>query len=273
MRFNRQYKLTITLDDVENIFSSDLRIQFEATKSIRGSLNKMTLKIYNLKEANRLKFIKDAEDKDVIPFSLDVGYGEKIENIYQGTISTAQSERKGSEFITTIESIDGGVDLLNSFTSKTVKGKDTAVNEIVKDFSRITKGKITTQNTLIRPKVLVGNSINLIAEQLNENETFFIDNEKLYILKINEVVRSFIPVINSATGLLNQPQRANQRVTFKTLLNPSIIIGGQVELKSDTALHLNGVYKVETIKYNGDNYGSEWFQECSCMLSTGVTVL
>jgi len=40
-----------------------------------------------------------------------------------------------------------------------------------------------------------------------------------------------------------------------------------------TAPHLNGVYRLETITYKGDNYGSTWGQTVSCILQPNYTVI
>ncbi len=274
LRYDRKYRLRVGIRGQELEFLPPLRVAFECDKSIRGSLNKLTVKIFNLSDGSRKDLAKDTEDSSIeIPIKLDIGYGDKLENIFTGTVLTGYSERKGPEFITTIECLDGGFDLYNSFTSKSVIGKDQAVKQIIQDFQRTTEGKISQQNNLVRPKVLVGNSIKLIEEQLNDDETYFIDSEKLYIIKNNDVIGSFIPVISSETGLINQPQRANKIVTFTTMLNPSVKIGGRVDLRSETATHLNDIYRVETIKYTGDNYGSEWTQDCNCLLVQNPVVL
>lgn len=271
LRYDRKYRLRVGIRSTELEFLPPLRIVFECDKSIRGSLNKLTVKIFNLSEGSRRDLAKDTEDSSIdIPLKLDIGYGDKVENIFTGTVLTGYSERKGADFITTLECLDGGFDLYNSFTSQTVIGKDASVKAILKDLTRTKAGKITQQNNLVRPKVLVGNSIELLSEQLNEGETFFIDSEKLYIIKNNEVIGTFIPVVSSETGLINQPQRANRIVTFKTMLNPAIRIGSAVDLRSETAKHLNEIYRVETIKYAGDNYGSEWSQDCNCLFIPDV---
>jgi co-chaperonin GroES (HSP10) len=273
LRFNRDYILKVQFGSKVAEYVPPVRIAFECQKSINGQLNKIKLQIYNLTEANRRFLVKDPEEDKQVPFSLDVGYDGKVENIFKGTVFKAYSERKGSDFITTLESIDGGYDMVNSFTSKVVKGKTTAVDELIGDFTRVTKGKITEQNQLIRPKVMIGNTITLIQESLNEGESFFIDGEKAYIIKADDVVESFIPVVNAKTGLLNQPQRANQIVTFDTLLNPAVKIGCRVDLQSETAPHLTGIYKVETITYKGDWEGSDWYQSCDCILISRANVL
>ena len=135
------------------------------------------------------------------------------------------------------------------------------------------KGKITEQNVLIRPKVLVGNSVNLIDEQLNDGETWYIENEQLYIIKDNEVVSGYVPEISAKTGLINTPERENQKVSFETMMNPTLIIGAKCKINSKNAPHLNGIYKVESLGLKGDNYGSDWKMSATCLKDNNFVVL
>ncbi|WP_373073891.1 hypothetical protein [Sulfurimonas sp.] len=271
-RFIRDYELIITLTSGEVVkIVPELKVVFEITKSIRGGLNTCKIQIYNLTQDKQRKLVKDKEDGSIrLPFIFKAGY-DKLETLFKGTVFEASSVKSGSDFITTIVSQDGGFDFINSFTSKTVTNNN--VSNIIDDMQNTNLGKITTKKELIRPKVLVGNSAKLIEENLEDDETYFIDEEKLYIIKTDEVVSSYIPLIQANTGLLNTPVRKNSEVIFNTLLNPAIKIGGLCELKSQFATHLNAIYKVVTIKYKGDNYGSDWSQECTCTLAQNYKVL
>lgn len=271
-RFSRDYELVITLlnGDVVKI-TPELRVQFEVTKSIKGALNNCKIKIYNLNNDKRRKLVKDKEDNRMrLPFLFKAGY-DRLETIFKGTVLEAFSEKQGSDFITTINSLDGGVDYLNSFTSKTVTNNDT--KNILSDMPNTHHGKITPRKKLIRPKVLVGNSAKLIEDSLADDETYFIDEEKLYIIKDDEVLSNYIPLINVETGLLKTPTKKKQEITIQTLLNPAVKIGCLVKLESVTADWLNGTYKVNTIKYKGDNYGSDWSMEISCLAGQNFKVI
>lgn len=273
MRFNRDFELIIVIDSLELTIRSPLRIAFDGNKSISGGLNKLNIQIYNLKESNRLALVKDKEEIKRIPLFLKVGYKDSLQSIFKGTIHQGRNSISGPDRITNLECLDGGVDFLNSFTSRTVKGKDNAIDAILSDMPNTGKGKITKQNILIRPKVLVGNSANLIDEQINSDETWYIENEQLFIIKNDEVVTGFIPEISAKTGLINTPEKENQKVSFETMMNPTLIIGGQCKLVSKTAPHLNSIYKVESLGLKGDNYGSDWKMSASCLKNNNFVVL
>ncbi len=260
MRFNREFELIIGENDLAVVVRPPLRVSFSCKKSIRGGLNKLSLKIYNLKESNRLKLVKDEEENKRIPLIFSVGYEENLETIFRGTVHKGENARVGNDYVTTLECLDGGYDFIYSFTAKTVTTGSIVVSTILNDMKNTGAGKITTSKNITRPKVLVGNSAKLIEQQLNDGETWFIDDEKLNIIKDGEVVSSFAPVVSSETGMKNTPQRKNQLITAATLMNPSVKIGGLFTVRSKISPHLDGLYKAQSMEYVGDNYGADWGQ-------------
>lgn len=267
-RFNRDYSLIIRLKGKDLIIAPPFRIQFEATKTINRSLNKATIKIYNLAESTYSQLRKDDDSKNYNKVALSVGYDD-IGIVFQGNIHEAKIRREGTDIVTTLDCLDGGFDFLNSFTSKTVKTKAEAISTILNDMPNTTKGKLTKQNESLRPKVLVGSSAKLIERSLQNDEDFFIDNEKLYILKSSEVVSNYIAVVDSETGLLTTPSIEEKKVTFDTLFNPLLKVGGLCKLETIFDPSMNGVYKIETIVYTGDNFGDDWSQGVACISYKG----
>jgi len=273
-RFNRTYTLEFDIGSRTEVIKPPLRISFEVDKSIMGGLNKCRIQLYNIEERKRLALAKDAEQQGKrIPIRLSCGYQDRQELIFKGTIFTGGTERQGADLVTTIESQDGGFDFTNSFTSRTVEGGKRAVDSVRQDMPNTDEGKITERPMLTRPKVLVGNSAQLIDEMVGPGETWYIEDERLYIIKDNEVTSRFIPVVSAATGLISTPTRSSQQVTFQTLINPTVKIGVRVQLESTTAPFMNGIYKIETITYSGDNYGDAWSQTCTGRLGAGTVVL
>ena len=295
-RFNRNYSLEIiTLNNQKITIQPEIRIAFDVTKSVKGSLNNGTIQIYNLSQTNRNLIVKDEdiieEDKekkdkdkennktedgtrtlpaDYMQFELKAGYS-KIETIFKGAISKASSKKVGAEFVTTIEAYDGLYDMQNSYTSKVVKGNIS--EQVIKDMPTIKKGKITEQNPLLRPRVLVGNSFKILEENLALNETYYVDDGVIHIIKEKEVTSSYIPLVNSETGLLNTPEKLQKEVKFETMMNPLLRIGGLMQLESLYDKRFNGIYKINTIHYTGDYSGSDWKQEVLCIACNDYKVI
>lgn len=265
-RVNRNYKVIIRFKDTVLEISPPLSIVFKAEKDITSKgLNTLSLQIFNLNETNRRKLTIDEEaNPQNIKIVLLAGYGDELKSIFEGTIKTCESFKNGVDYTTEFDCIDGGVDYLKSNTSATVTNKDDALNAIIKTMPNVKKGKITKQNTLLRPKVMIGNSAGILADLINKDELFFINNEVLYIIKDDEIISKYIPVVNSDTGLLNTPSKKEGAVIFETMMNPAISIGGAIELESVVATTLNGIYRVEKISYAGASDGSDWIMQCQC---------
>lgn len=272
-RFQRNYELVVRADGNDIVVRPPMQVAFTVDKSITGGLNKMNIQVTGLKESSRLAIVKDKEDQKRIPIVLRVGYKDNLETIFQGTVHRGSNDRGGSSFISTLECLDGGEDYLQGFTSKTIESKDVLVDEILKDMPNTKRGKVTDLPAITRPKVLLGNPIQVLRESLNADESLFIDNERLSVVKDGEVISSYAPIVRASTGLLNTPQKENQKITFETLMNPSLKLGGLADLRSVNAPYLNGVYKNESMTYTGDYEGSDWKQSVTAIAAKKYKVL
>ena len=106
-RFSRDYILRITAGGLNIEIAPPIQIVFDVTKSIRGGLNKMNVQITNLAESKRLSLVKDAEEGEkVIPVALFVGYQDRVEMIFKGTVQTGGNARQGPDIITSLECLD-----------------------------------------------------------------------------------------------------------------------------------------------------------------------
>jgi len=272
-RFIRNYDLRFLILGGEVIIRPPIRITFQADKSIRGGLNKIKLQIYNLEPRKRLALVKDAEQQKRMPFQLSVGYQNSLGLLFSGDIHTGANARQGADIVTSIEGLDGGFDYLNSFTSATIEGGRQVIQTALGDMPNTAQGKITGRPSLTRPRVLVGNSARIIESTIGPDETWYIENGQLNVIKDDEVTGRFIPMVSADTGLISTPTREAKLVTFETLLNPAVKIGIRAQLKSQIAPHLDGIYRIETISHQGDNYGNQWSQTCTGLLGDKVKVL
>ena len=260
IRFLRDYQLTIGVGNQAVVVVPPINITFSATKSTDVSLNKLILKVWNLRQSNRLALVKDEEEDEYIPLELSVGYQGRMQLLFRGSVHKGEHQREGADFVNTIECLDGGKDALSSFTSVTVRGKDQAIRAALGDMPNTAEGAITPHAQLVRPKVLVGNSARLITDMLDDDEAMFIDDEQLFVLRNDEVRSDLAPLVTARTGLMNTPQASKGEVTFQTIMNPTLKVAGLCQLGSVTAPDLNGVYRIDQINYSGDYTGDDWTQ-------------
>lgn len=271
--FYRAYRLTVGLGDMAVTIEPPITVSFKALESVsQKSLGKLSVSINGLKPSTRLQLVKAEDDDKYIPVKLEVGYNGKLRQIFQGSVRRGEVKRDGPIHAVSLECEDGGHDFINAYTTRTVKGRDQVVDAILQDMPNTKKGSVTQQSGIIRPKVLVGSSSKILNDSLAPGENFFIKDERVNILKSNEVTSSEIPVINAKSGLMNTPQftsggggeKAKGEITFDTKLNPMLRIGGLCSVESATNPALNGVYKVYQVETNGQYTGSAWHQKVIC---------
>ncbi|EAP9950376.1 hypothetical protein GPB15_003595 [Salmonella enterica] len=310
--FYRDYRLTVGIGNQSVIIQPPITISFKALESVnKKSLGKLNVSINGLKPSTRLQLVKAEDDDKYIPVRLEVGYDGKLRQVFQGSVKSGAVKREGAIHIVSLECEDGGHDYINAFTSRTVRGKDQVVDSVLQDMPNTKKGAVTKQQVLIRPKVLVGRSSKILTDMLSPDESFFIKDERVHILKENEVTSGNIPVVNARSGLLNTPQAtkisaqddggkkaktptnepdtdpagkkdtdsstlaksSKGQIVFDTKLNPMLVIGGLCAIESVTNPALNGVYKIYQIETSGQNNGTAWYQKVVCQPAGNYSVV
>ncbi|MDU7814409.1 MAG: hypothetical protein E7J69_18210 [Atlantibacter hermannii] len=301
--FYRDYRLTVGIGNQAVIIQPPITISFKALESVnKKSLGKLSVSVNGLKPSTRLQLVKAEDEEKYIPVRLEVGYNGRLRQVFQGSVKSGAVKREGAIHVVSLECEDGGHDYINAFTSRTVRGKNQVVDSVLQDMPNTKKGSVTKQQALIRPKVLVGSSSKIISDMLAPDEDFFIKDERLHILKTNEVTSGNIPVVNARSGLLNTPQAtkisaqddggkkakkptnepdtdpagkkdtdsstlaksSKGQIVFDTKLNPMLVIGGLCAVESVTNPALNGVYKIYQIETSGQNNGAAWYQKVVC---------
>ncbi|MDM2789218.1 hypothetical protein [Citrobacter sp. Cpo113] len=310
--FYRDYRLTVGIGNQAVIIEPPITMSFKALETVdKKSLGKLSVSINGLKPSTRLQLLKSEDEEKYIPVRLEVGYDGKLRQVFQGSVKSGAVKREGAIHIVSLECEDGGHDYINSFTSRTVRGKDQVVDSVLQDMPNTKKGSVTKQQALIRPKVLVGSSSKILTDTLAPDESFFIKDERVHILKENEVTSGNIPVVNARSGLLNTPQAtkisaqddggkkaktptnepdtdpagkkdtdsstlaksSKGQIVFDTKLNPMLVIGGLCAVESVTNPALNGVYKIYQIETSGQNNGAAWYQKVVCQPAGNYSVV
>lgn len=262
--FDRDYQLTINVDGRGIQVKPPFKIAFSCTESIKDEINKMTIEIYGLNRESRISLTKDDDEKKYIGVELMIGYKNNLALLFKGSVDSGFSDRTGADFVTRLNCSDGGQDIVWSYTSAVVNGKNEAIEQCLSDMNNVEKGAITKINELIRPKVLVGNSSRLIRQMIGQNQDFFVCKEKAYILNDDEYRKTTAPVISSATGMNSIPRYAKKEVKLTTMMNPKIELGGIVKIESIHNEKLNGLYKVIAIATSGESHGDSWHQSLTC---------
>lgn len=233
-------------------------LEFDITRNVLTSANVAQFRIYNLNANNRNQIRKNVNDQaDQRMIQLLAGYGEKLSLAFEGSITQAWSMREGVNFVTQIESFDGGFAFANAASDlafPAVTEQRTVMEALVQDLAGygVKMGAVgDVPGKLTRGNSYSGSTCGIL-KQLSGGR-FYIDNGKAYILADHECIEGPITLINAAAGLLGTPLREQTIINFDMLFEPRLIIGQQLSLESTTTddQNVNGTYKVISLKHRG----------------------
>jgi hypothetical protein len=257
-KIGRNYSLDIETEDGSTLtVEPPFTLEFDITRNTLTSANVCSFRILNLslKHRNKIRF-NSYDSNNFRSIAFFAGYGDNMPMCFNGNITQAWSVREGVNFVSQIESFDGGyafvnakADGLSPFPAGTLK--KTVITALASSLPNVSIGAIGNfPGTIDRGFSGSGNTVKLLAELTGGG--FFIDNGKVFCLNRSETVDGSISVINSQTGLLGTPVREKTFLSFDMLFEPRLQAGQQIILDSTTAPgNYNGVYKVVSVKHRG----------------------
>jgi hypothetical protein len=257
LKFNRNYILNIgTANGNTLTIEPPFTVEFDITRNTLTSANVCALRIYNLSANNRSQLLFNIMDTgDYRPVTFFAGYGSNLPLAFSGSITQAFSVREGVNFITTIESFDGGYAFNNGQTNTTFPPGTpaaTVIGTLAGSLPNVQGGYIGNGyvGTLDRGNSVAGNTMDLLKEKTGGG--VFIDNGFVNCLGDNECLpANSILIIDDSAGLLATPVREQTILTFDMLFEPRLVVGQQIQLNSTTAPIYNGFYKVISLKHRG----------------------
>jgi hypothetical protein len=237
-------------------------LEFDIRREFMATSQTATFRIKNLGEKLRDVLYKDRFATTLYAsVELQAGYeGSFLPTIFKGTVWFAASMRSDRKnFVTEIESFDGGFSMSNSFSSLTLPPAHSfldALNRLNGDLVGASSTPIigTVPSSLgPRSTVLVGPTFDVISKLLPPGVSATIDSGQLKVLADTDVLQfgNQTFVISSATGLLDPPVREGTFVVVRMLFEPRITIGQIVQLSSIDNAIFNGNYQVRGVSHFG----------------------
>lgn len=256
-KFNRKYHLEVqTINGATIVIELPFTMEFDITRNSLSSANISQIRIYNLSERNRNLIRKDIFDyNDLRTIVLRAGYGTNLPVVFAGNVTVAWSVREGNNFITQIESFDGGYAYTNAIINQSFVGgtpQETILETMVDSMGPygVKKGIIGNYSgTSAKGSSYSGSTTDILKDISGGG--FFIDNGTAHCLQDDECIPGPIALIDSASGLLGTPVREQTYLNFDMIFEPNLIIGQKIELQSITGANFNGVHKVVSVKHKG----------------------
>jgi hypothetical protein len=250
-----------------------LRVGFRVERSLVKDPNKAEVKIYNLSFPSR--GIIGSQNVGV---ALEAGYIGNRSRLIFGQLRKATHAKQGTDWVTTIQSIDG----INAFRNRisltfrpntSVKqiydavadelgvGLGTIKAKIEQALARkLGKKKLSTTDIIKNGAVLVGTAADVFQEQLaNINLEFSVQNNEAQALSPGELLGIEIVKLNEETGLIGNVEVGEKGlIKARTLLSGAYIPGRGVQLMS---LQSSGLFRCERVIHIGDTWGSDWYTD------------
>lgn len=259
MKWQRNYRITIDTFDTTGgltVIEPPFTFQFDIRRQAFASVNSAVLSIYNLSETTRAAIFQDRYYQPLYrKIVVEGGYGDELTEIFVGNIYEASSARQGTNIVTLIVAQDGGWDTAGTKSFKTLKGGlslKSIIRDLIGDFPNLNEGYISDtldEDKLKRPVVIDGNTFDAIRTY--SNNAVFVDMQKVYVMRNNEVFSGETFVIDSDTGLLETPRREASFLTVVTLFEPKILMTQMVDLDATVQKQYNGKYKVIGVSHSG----------------------
>lgn len=274
-QFDRKWKLVLSNAE-ESLTVENLTVAFQLGKTLLGYPARGRIEIFNLGEENIQKITQRYTSVD-----LYVGYAETgMSLIFRGNITNSGKNRYGptSTFLLIVKSSTAAWEE-SSFSRTFVAGTPpaTIIQEIVASFKGVIPGQLALSpdwQPALADVTFTGSSRRLM-DQLARDYNFdwnIVEGEVLVVARGQALQDKPIYLVTAQTGMIGSPVITELGVDFRVLLNPAIMLGRQVQIKSDFAQlgqagvdfrrvrsSADGVYKVMDIRMTGNPRSIEWY--------------
>ena len=258
-KLGRNYILTIEYEQGKFLdIKPPFTIEFEIVRNTFSSANSGNIRIYNLNKDTRAKIRKDENDYGNLKnVSLVAGYGDDMSIIFSGQMLIAQSERIGTNYVTSITAFDGGYAYQNSILNQYFKA-GTTNKAVLQSMAQslinygLSIGQISDafSGSIQRGNSYSGSATEILAEITGGN--FFIDNGKIYCMNQYEFIeKNQITIDATRDGILGTPKREYVTVYMEIIFEPRFFLNQRVNVTGLTDETFNTDYIVKSIAHSG----------------------
>jgi hypothetical protein len=243
---------------------SGLRTSFSVKRTLRQEPNTARLSIWNLARETR-----KALQQDSVPVLLEAGYRDNTSQLFSGDLRNVTSVRDGPDWLTSFESGDGENAFRSARLSKALKSatfegllKEAAQSMGVgvgNALELAKQGKFEKAIKALTSGVTLSGFSRRVMDRLTRSAglEWSIQDGQLQLLERGKALAGTAVLLTPNTGLIGSPEIGEGGVVAaKSLLQPDIFPGRKVEIR---AAQVNGFYRVETITYDGDTHGTNWY--------------
>jgi len=274
-QFTRRYELIIQPVDGDTRRITDLRINFEITKSLISYPNLAKIIIYNANIDTRA-----ALQRNGTRILLNAGYEGDTNLLFVGEIRNVYHYKAGPDRISLIYAGDGQRDWDNANINTTFSASITTrevIDTLLATFANLTVGPVEgvpDTASRLRGQTLSGKTSMVLDELARElGFNWSIQDEEVVISPVNSFLAGDESVLITAdTGLLNVPVLTEVGVDVRVLLNHRLLPNraftiesttqdsaqGNLFLRTRMRSEASGIYKVQEVKFVGNSRQGDW---------------
>ena len=263
--------------------TNNLRIRFEIKKHSLTTESPSYIYVYNLSEALRNALAKASGTQQLGGIELEMKLGWQnvpLTTVFSGSLLACYSERQGADIVTTLISIAAFGAKVEAVISQTFNAGSSLISMITSLASQLPHVTIGQVNVADHK---VGNQgwshaggAKDCLDELAKNYRFhhWIDKGIFHACDdTKSLAGSSPPLISFKNGFLMRvepilvgPWQQFGGVTVQSLINPSVLVGGQYQLESKLNSKLNGVYTASSLNMSGDSHANQWDMKIESLL-------
>lgn len=254
--------------------ASNLRMTFSISKSIAWATNTATFRIYNLGADKRNQLAYYGDEIRIFAGYQENG-GEQL--LFIGNTTQTTHSFNFPEIITSL-TVGDGEKVLNQIIISVSFGANTPARTIIESIAQqmgltlqfFAQSENKVYPTGFKDTGLAKDLLEKVCSYLNLKAS--VQNENLLIFQVGQGnTEKPVIEINADTGLIGVPERYSDKRQYdyralppdgaprpgwrvKCLLRPDLIPGDRVRIRSEHA-NVDGIFYIETIQHEGDNYG------------------
>lgn len=272
-QYIRNCKLLVYGSGGSGLDLSGLRIQFKVKKTDSETPNTAEITVYNITKDTVSRI-----GKEFGCVSLQAGYESNFGVIFTGNIKCVDfGKENGTDTFIKITAGDGDDAYNNAVVNATLSAGSTHGDQINKATGAMSSGNVSKGsvegiggNKLARGKVMYGLSRKYIRQVAASNQMIWsIQDGKMQMVKVDGLLPGQGVLLNSKTGLIGTPEKSDDGIKAKCLLNPMMRVSGLVKIDeasvAGSGCGSDGEYKLLSVEHNGDTHGQDWYSDIVCV--------
>ncbi|PJO24918.1 phage protein [Burkholderia glumae] len=298
-QFGRKFSLIIGQDSGDSLDFSDLRVKFDIKRGDRETPNSALVQIYNLSDSTSKRV-----EKEFTRLVLQAGYPGNFSIVFDGEIKQAWRGRDNpTDTFLNVLAADGDSAYCFAKVIQTLAAGSTYQDQVNLALQAmapygVTAGYIAPlpSSSLPRGKPIFSLARDVLRSVARATQTVWsIQDGKVIMIPETSYAPYDIPEINSSTGMIGWPMQMINGITFQTLLNPSLKIGGLVHLDNSSVqqyqyslnvteqpaqgraqlenkIDSDGYYYLMSVNHRGDTRGNEWHSDALCLAADATSI-